>query len=157
MRLIGNIILLFFLCCLFAACSTTHVYVCDSETKEPIEGAFIYINEYKMFNPFNSSNIYLSGKDGRADISETLRDGQVSIYAGKEGYPLNVFSRDFKESENVKLFLEKKPLPKIEVLVREPLLTNKDKQKLLKDFYLYCKKQNIKFYKLPGWKELSLE
>lgn len=135
----------------------THVYVYDFTTKEPVTDAFVYINEYKMFNPFNSSNIYLTDKDGYVDISETLRDGQVSIYIGKDGYPLNIFSRDFEGKENIKLFLKRKPLPKLEVLVRESLLTNSTKEKLLQDFYLYCKKQNIKFYKLPGREPILLE
>ena len=81
----------------------THVYVYDFTTKEPIPDAFVYVNEYKMFNPFNSSNIYLTDKDGCVDISETLRDGQVSIYIGKDGYPLNIFSRDFEGKENIKV------------------------------------------------------
>ena len=29
----------------------THVYVYDFTTKEPITDAFVYVNEYKMFNP----------------------------------------------------------------------------------------------------------
>ena len=81
---------------------TTHIQVYDFDTKEPIADAFVYINEYKMFNPFNSSNIYLTDKDGRVYISEILRDGQVSMYIGKAGYGLNVFSRDFEGKENVK-------------------------------------------------------
>lgn len=135
----------------------THIQVYDSETKEPIADAFVYINEYKMFNPFNSSDIYLTDKDGHVDISETLRDGQVSIYIGKAGYPLNIFSRDFEGREDVKLFLKKKPLPKLDVFIRESFLTNTAKEKLLKEFYLYCKEQNIKFYKLPGWNPVLLE
>ena len=87
---------------------TTHVYVYDSVTKEPIDGAFVYIDEYKMFNPFNSSNIYLTDKDGRVDISESLRDGQVSIYIGKSGYKeekmLNSISKE-RESQKSDKYL----------------------------------------------------
>lgn len=137
---------------------TTHIQVYDFDTKEPIADAFVYINEYKMFNPFNSSNIYLTDKVGRVYISEILRDGQVSMYIGKAGYGLNVFSRDFEGKENVKFFIKREPLPKFrEIFIRKSLLTDTNKQKLVKDFYLYCKKQNIKFYKLPGWESVLLE
>lgn len=137
---------------------TTHVYVYDSVTKEPIDDAFVYINEYKMLNPFNSSNIYLTDKDGRVDISESLRDGQVSIYIGKSGYNLNVFSRDFEGREDVKLYIERTRVSKVrQILIRDSLLTNTTKRKLVKGFYLYCKEQNIKFHKLPGWEPVLLE
>lgn len=56
----------------------THVYVYDFTTKEPITDAFVYVNEYKMFNPFNSSNIYLTDKDGCVDIS--TRRTSFNIY-----------------------------------------------------------------------------
>ena len=136
----------------------THIQVYDSETKEPIADAFVYINEYKMFNPFNSSDIYLTDKDGHVDISETLRDGQVSIYIGKSGYDLNVFSRDFEGRENVNFFIKREPLPKLrDIFIRESLLTNTTKQKLVKDFYLYCEEQNIKLYKFPERVPVLLE
>ena len=102
MRLI-YIISLMQLLYMLVGCAT-HVYVYDFTTKEPITDAFVYVNEYKMFNPFNSSNIYLTDKDGCVDISETLRDGQVSIYIGKDGYPLNIFSRDFEEKKILNYF-----------------------------------------------------
>lgn len=144
---------------IFVGCTTaTQVYVYDSTTKEPIEDAFVYLNEYKMFNPFNTSNIYLTNKEGYVNISENLRDGQVSIYIGKDGYDLNIFSRDFEKKENIKFFIEKTKVPKVrEIFIRESLLANDFKQKLVKDFYLYCKKQNIKFYNFPERKPVLLE
>lgn len=72
-----------------AGCATPRLSVYDFDTKKPVENAFVYINENKMFNPFNGSNLYLTDEQGNVNISESLKDGQVSVFVGKEGYDLN--------------------------------------------------------------------
>lgn len=152
-----NILLL--LSCLFAGCTTsTHICVYDSLTKVPVGNAFVYVNEHKMFDPFNGSNIYMTDARGCVDIAEHLRDGQVSVFAGKSGYDLNMFTRDFEGKDNVKLFIAKTKTPKIKSLfIRPSLLDEGSKESLLKEFFRYCEQQKITFYTHFPKSEVRLE
>lgn len=157
MRFIYNTFLLmaFFL---LAGCTTSQLSIYDFDTKKPIANAFVYINEHKMFNPFNVSDIYLTDEQGNVNISESLKDGQVSVFVGKEGYDLNLFTRNFEQQDNIRLFVKKTACPKIKNLfIRESLIANARKKTLLRDFYLYCSEKKIDFCEFPSRKIISIE
>ena len=73
---------------LFAiGCASSHkVMVLDENTGEPIEGAFVFTCEGNMLNPFNSSALYKTDKNGQAYINES--GDALLIAAGKSGYSL---------------------------------------------------------------------
>ena len=138
---------------LLAGCTTSQLSIYDFDTKKPIANAFVYINEHKMFNPFNASDIYLTDEQGNVNISESLKDGQVSVFVGKEGYDLNLFTRNFEQQDNIRLFVKKTACPKIKNL----LIANDRKKTLLRDFYLYCSEKKIDFCEFPSRKIISIE
>lgn len=152
-----NILLL--LSCLFAGCTTSsHICVYDAQTRVPVENAFVYVNEHKMFSPFNASGIYMTDMHGCVDVAESLRDGQVSVFVGKTEYGLNVFTRGFEERENIQLFIAKTKTPNPKTLpIRSPLLNDVAKESLLKDFFRYCNHLGVTFHELPSRSEVILE
>lgn len=143
MRPVCNI-LLFSLIFALSGCACSRLAVYDFTTREPVANAFVYVYEHKMFYPFNGASIYLTDERGNVDISESLKDGQVSVFVGKDGYDLNLFTRNFERQETPQLFIKKTATPKIKELhVRKSPTANGGKNDLLDNFYEYCAKQKI--------------
>lgn len=144
---------------LFAACATNKtIIVCDKETGAPIPKAFVYLNKFAMFYPFNSSAIYLTDDKGIVELNEEISQGQASLYAGKQGYLLNAYSGDIESNAKIKIIVEKEPTPRIkQLLIRENLIKQYNDNLLLRDFYEYCIKQKIVFFKIPGWEQVTIK
>ena len=61
MRFLRQIIFANIAICL-SGCAGGRLHIRDHETNEPVANAFVCVDEYKMFSPFNGSNIYVADK-----------------------------------------------------------------------------------------------
>ena len=84
-----------FLPFIFGCASSHKVIVLDSDTKEPIENAFVFTCEGNMLNPFNSSALYKTDKDGQVYINES--GDALLIVAGKFEYSMETDYKYRKE------------------------------------------------------------
>ena len=94
-----------------------------------------------MFYPFNGASIYLTDERGNVDISESLKNGQISVFVGKDGYDLNLFTRNFERQETPQLFIKKTATPKIKELhVRKSPTAKRRKKRFARQFLRILRK-----------------
>ncbi len=143
---------------LSACCTESRIVVLDADTGKAIPDSFVYIIEHAMFYPFNSSAVYKTNYEGAVETCMDLRPGKASVFAGKEGYPLNYYAESFNMQYCAVFYLQKRPRGKIDRLfIRKKLLEDYSSNSILRDFYQYCTKQGISFYILPGGKRVIVD
>ena len=123
------------------------VSVNDAQTGLPIEGAFIYVADCDMLNPFNTHGLYKSDSNGLTPINE--RGSVIYVLAGKEGYSLwrtneSVDKGDFLETRiNLKKEKEKSAYKaRTEYFKRFP--SDAESQKIASEIKSYFAKRNTR-------------
>ena len=111
------------------------VKLCDKQTEVSVYALDSYIQLNVKNEDEKLKGFIEVGCLGNVNISESLKDGQVSVFVGKEGYDLNLFTRNFEQQDNIRLFVKKTACPKIKNLfIRESLIANARKKLCLEIF-----------------------
>lgn len=141
-----------FLLFIFGCTSFHKVIVLDSDTEEPIENAFVFTCEGNMLNPFNSSTLYMTDKNGQVYINE--RGNSLLVIAGKPGYSMETdykYRKEHNEHLTVsKIYLrmrDSETKNKIPLLwIRDNMLREiqNDSCKYFSEFKRYCDEIGVK-------------
>ena len=153
MKIIPTFFAVFALVLVSGCSSTVKVSVYDSDTMEPVPDAYVYVNEFEMFSPFNESNLYTTNSLGSVEISQRLKDGQANIYAGKAGYALALYNGKYQGVDSINIYISKlsqgQKFKLRELPIRENLLMTYESNTALQEFIKYCSLQGVKIYKSP--------